>query len=106
MIQIPENIEKLKEYLLVRYASSTFNQCPHRTLPDMRGPPMKIHVYPDAKPVAHTKPAPIPLHYYDKLRADIKRDIAMGVLEYAPFNEPVTRCHRMVVVGKGDATPR
>ena len=106
MSPIPENIEKFKEYLLARYASSTFNQCPHRTLPDMRGPPMKIHVDPDAKPVAHTKPAPIPLHYYDQVIADIKRDIAMGVLEYAPFNEPVTWCHRMVVVAKGDATPR
>ena len=106
MSPIPENIEKFKEYLLARYASSTFNQCPHRTLPDMRGPPMKIHVDPDAKPVANTKPAPIPLHYYDQVIADIKRDIAMGVLEYAPFNEPVTWCHHMVVVAKGDTTPR
>ena len=60
MSPIPENIEKFKEYLLARYASSTFNQCPHRTLPDMRGPPMKIHVDADAKPVAHTKPARYP----------------------------------------------
>ena len=106
MAPTPENNAKFKEFLLNRYASSTFNQCPHQTLPNMRGPPMKIHVDPEAKPVAHIKPVPIPLHYYDQVISDIKRDIAMGVLEYAPFNEPVTWCHRMVVVPKGDTTPR
>ena len=55
----------------------------------MRGPSMKIHVDPDAKPVAHTKPVPIALHCYDQVIGDMKRDIAMGVLEYVPFNETV-----------------
>ena len=29
---IPENIEKMKKWLMDRYASSTFNTCPHRPL--------------------------------------------------------------------------
>ena len=39
-----ENIPRMKEWLLQRYASSTFNQCTHTTLPEMTGPPMEIHL--------------------------------------------------------------
>ena len=41
---IPENNEKMREWLLKRYASSTFNTCPHRPLGEMDGPPLEIHV--------------------------------------------------------------
>ena len=102
----PDNNAKFKEWLLSRYASSTFNKCPHQTQPAMSGPEMKIHVNPDAKPVAVHKMPSIPLHHEDLVIADIKRDIALGVLEYPPANEPVTWLHRMVVTTKSDGTPR
>ena len=41
---IPDNIAKVKAWLLQRYASSTFNTCPHRALPCMEGPPVEMHV--------------------------------------------------------------
>ena len=103
---IPENNQKMKDWLLKTYASSTFNQCPHQTLPTMNGPLLKIHVDPDAKPVAVHKPASVPLHFQDQVIADLKRDIVLGVLEYPPMNEPVTWCHRMVITAKHDGTPR
>ena len=104
---LPENIPKFEEYCKTTYASSVFNKCPHQLLPEMGdSPPLKIHVDPDAEPVAHQKTGFVPLHLYDLVMADIKRDIAMGVLEYHPINEPVTWCHKMIICTKQDGKPR
>jgi hypothetical protein len=54
------NREKLQQYLLDRYKSSTFNTCQHQPLPHMSGPPMRLMVDPDATPVAHHTPVPVP----------------------------------------------
>ena len=60
---IPENREKLKEWILKQYSSSAFNQCEHQPLPLMRdSPPIKLHVDPTAKPFAIHKPRPVPIH--------------------------------------------
>ena len=49
-----ENVLKMKEWLLNRYAS-TFNKCTHQRLPMMSGPPIKLNMDPDAPPTAvHT----------------------------------------------------
>ena len=40
----PANNSKMEEWLLHRFASSTFNTCPHRPLPCMTGPPVEIHL--------------------------------------------------------------
>ena len=53
----PENNDRMKTWLLERYASSTFNTCPHRPLHCMAGPPIEIHVSPSAKPRAFHTPA-------------------------------------------------
>ena len=103
---IPENIPKMKEWLLNRYASSTFNTCPHRALPCLSGPPIEIHIDADAKPkVCHT-PATVPLHWQKRVYEDLLRDEALGVIERVPAGVPVTWCHRMVVTRKHDGTPR
>ena len=102
----PENIPKMKQWLLDRYASSTFNTCPHRALPCLSGPPMEIHIDKDATPkVCHT-PATVPLHWQKQVYDDLLRDEALGVIERVPLGTPVTWCHRMVVTRKHDGTPR
>ena len=53
-----------------------------------------IHLQDGAKPVAFHKAAPIPLHWQDKVRSDLKR------------YEPVGWCHRTVVTRKQDGTLR
>lgn len=88
---IPENIDKMKMWLLERYASSTFNTCPHQRLPQMDGPPIEIHIKDDAKPVAHTKEAPIPVHWQDQVYKDLQRDEALDVIERVLYGEPVER---------------
>ena len=102
----PENNTKMKNWLLERYSSSTFNKCPHQMLPTMEGPPIKIHVSPDAKPVAFRKPAPVPLHWQEQVKDELFRDVALGVLERVPHGEPTSWCFRMVISRKDDGGPR
>ena len=103
---IPENNEKMRQWLLDTYASSTFNTCPHRALPCMSGPPMEIHIDESATPKVCNKPAPVPLHWQQRVYEDLLRDEALGVIERVPHGVPVTWCHRMVVTRKHDGTPR
>ena len=102
----PENIERMRSWLLDRYASSTFNICPHRPLQEMAGPPITIHLDENAKPRACHTAAPIPLHWQQRVKEDLIRDEALGVIEKVPYGEPVSWCHRMVVTRKSDGTPR
>jgi ribosomal protein L44E len=103
---VPENIEKMKKWLLDNYGSSVFNQCPHQLLPEMDGPPISLHVSDDARPVKHNTPASIPLHWQEKVKEDLERDVRMGVLERVPYGETPDWVHRLVVVRKKDGGPR
>ncbi len=100
------NVEKLKQWLLQHYAASTFNVCPHSQLPLMTGPPLALMVDPDATPVAVHSPIPVPLHWQDKVKAGLDRDVSLGVIEPVPVGNPVTWCHRMVVCRKKNGQPR
>lgn len=101
-----QNVEKIKQWLLDYYASSTFNVCPHSQLPLMTGPPVKLMVDPEAKPVAVHTPIPVPMHWQAKVKAGLDRDVSLGVIEPVPIGEPVTWCHRMVVCRKKNGEPR
>uniref|UniRef100_A0A672GST9 Reverse transcriptase/retrotransposon-derived protein RNase H-like domain-containing protein n=1 Tax=Salarias fasciatus TaxID=181472 RepID=A0A672GST9_SALFA len=79
----------MKDWLLQRYASSTFNTCPHRALPCMEGPPIEMHVDPGTVPKACHTVAVVPLHWQQRVYEDLLRDEALGVIE-RPFLSP--RC--------------
>ena len=81
----PDNNELMKTWLLERYSSSTFNMCPHRTLPCMEGPLVEIHIDPYATPKACHTPADIPLHWQKRVYEDLLRDEALGVIERVPY---------------------
>ena len=100
-----ENNDRMKDWLLTRYALSTFNTCPHWALPCMAGPPVEIHVDPEATPKACHKPASIPVHWQQKVHKDLLRDETLGVIERVPYGEPVTWCYHMVVTRKHDGSP-
>ena len=102
----PANNALMKDWLLKRYAASTFNTCPHRPLPCMEGPPIEIHIDPGATPKTCHTPANIPIHWHRQVYEDLLRDEALGVIERVPYGEPVTWCHRMVVTRKHDGSPR
>ena len=60
-----ENVPKLKQFLLDHYKASTFNVCEHQQLPLMNGPPLKLTIKDDARPVAYHTPLPVPLHWQE-----------------------------------------
>ncbi len=94
------SVEELKQIILKHYRSLTFNTCTHQLPPMMHGLPLKLHVDPATKShVCHT-PAPVPAHWDKQVRADLERDVALGVLERVEPNTPVTWCHRMVLQRK------
>ena len=94
----------MKKWLLDRFKSSTFNKCTHQVLPEMKGPPLEIHLKNEATPKCVFTPATIPLHWQEKVKEDLDNDVKMGVLE--PVTEPSDWCQRMVCVRKHDGTPR
>ena len=101
-----ENIDALRQWLADYYSKSTFNTCEHQPLTAMDGPPLRIMIRPDAEPVAHHKAIPVPLHWQTEVKAALDRDVQLGVIEPVPVGEPVTWCHRMVVVSKKSGSPR
>ena len=101
-----DDVPALKEWLLNYYGGTTFNVCEHQQLPMMKCEPLKLHLNENAKPVAVHKPAVVPIHWREKVFADLERDVALGVIEKVGPNTPVTWCSRMVVTSKADGTPR
>ena len=101
-----EHSDRMKTWLLERYAASAFNTCPHQPLPVMTGSPMSIRVDPDAPPVITRRPPNVPVHWQEDVARDLQRDVALGVIERVPPNTPVTWLHNMVLTPKSDGTPR
>ncbi len=100
------NIPELQELIVQHYASSTFNTCCHQPLPMMHGPPLELALKPDVQPTAVYTPAVVPLHWRERIKADLDRDVDMGVLEKVDVNEPVSWCSRMVITRKHNGEPR
>lgn len=101
-----DNRDRLEQWLLEYYRSSTFNVCEHQPLPHMEGPPLALLIDPCATPIAVHTPVPVPLHWQAEVKADIDRDVRLGVLEQVPIGEAVTWCSRMVVCAKKNGKPR
>ena len=97
---------QLKKIIVNHYAASTFNRCTRQPLPQMQGEPMPIITNPDVKPVAVHRPVPVPLHWQEKVKADLDRDVALGIIEPVPLNTPTSWCSRMVIVPKSNGEPR
>ena len=66
-----DNLDNLTQLFHCQFAGSVFNVL-SRPLPTMSGPPMKIHLYPDT-PILH--------HWKEQMKVDLKRSVAMGILE-------------------------
>ena len=72
----------------------------------MKGsPPLQLHIPSTSKPVACHVPAPLPLHWHNKVKADIEQDVRLGVLERVLTNTPVRWLSLMVLTPKHDGTP-
>ena len=65
-----------------------------------------MHLDTSAPPAICHKVVPVPIHWRDKVKADIDRDVRLGVLEKVPDNTPVTYLSRMVITAKANGDPR
>ena len=101
-----KNRERLEKWLLDYYSSSSFNVCQHQPLPKMSGPPIRLMVDPDTRPVAHHNPIPVPFHWQEAVKACLDQDVRLGVIEPVPIGTPVTWCHKMVICPKKSGKPR
>ena len=99
-------VDQLKVILMNHYGASTFNTCKHQKLPKMHGAPLELHVDPKARPYAVHTPITVPAHWDVKVKADLDRDVDLGVIEPVPLNTPVRWCARMVVARKHNGDPR
>lgn len=105
-VKTPNDVTRLKDWLLQRYKSSTFNVCTHQNLPYMKGPPLRLSIDPNAKPVAHHTPLSVPLHWMESVKAGLDQDVRLGVIRPVPIGQPTSWCHRMVVCAKQSGKPR
>ena len=100
-----ENVDKLKDYIIRRYATSTMNMCAHQILPEATGPPVQFTLKDGETPTAVHTPAVIPLHWHKQVKEQLDRDVEW-IIKPVDANEPVEWQHRMVVVRKTNGTPR
>ena len=98
------NVPKLKQYILEKFETSAFNKS--SPFPAMNTPPAHIHLKPEAIPVAHHVPIPIPIHWKEQVRSSLQKDVENGIIEPVPIGEPVTWSSRMVIIQKKDGRPR
>ena len=68
----PANNSKIEEWQLHRFASSTFNSCPHRPLPCMTGPSVEIHLGDGVIPRAVHTAAPVPIHWQEQVLSEMR----------------------------------
>ena len=65
---------------------------------------MEIHLKEGAVPKNFSTPSTVPMHWHAMVKEQLDSDERLGVIE--KVTEPSAWCHRMVVVGKPDGTPR
>ena len=68
------NRQRMEEYLLNLYSSSSFNTCEHQTLPMMTSPPLALSIDPNATPKPCHNPIPVPVHWQEEVKRGLDRD--------------------------------
>ena len=101
-----DNINEMKEWLLEKYASSTFNLCPHEPAPLIDADPIRIHLDPNAIPKPAFTAATVPIHLRKAVSEQLQEDVAKKIIEPVKSGVPTVWQARMHVVAKPDGTPR
>jgi hypothetical protein len=104
--KLGQTAAQLRELIIKHYAASAFNRCTRQKLPMMKGDPLPIPTKVGAKPTVINNHFPVPRHWEDQVERDLKRNVALGVIEPVPLNIPVTWCARKIVVPKHSGEPR
>ena len=79
--------EGLRRFIIKRYMRSGFNNCRIQPLKMMyTDKPLELFIDPNVKPVAIHKAAVIPIHLKARVKADLDRDVRLGILEKVDVN--------------------
>ena len=103
---IASNRDRLELWLREHFKSSAFNTCPHQPFQMMTGRPLDITFTQEAKPSAVHTPIPVPYHWKKRVKQELDREVALGIIEPVPIGTPTVWCPRMVVAPKKDGSPR
>ena len=99
--------EGLRRVIIKRYMKSGFNNCRIQPLKMIYSDkPLQLFVDPNVKPVAIHKAAIIPIHLKARVKADLDRDVRLGILEKVDINSPVKWLSHMLITMKKDGSPR
>ena len=79
-----DNRARIEAWIRQYYASSAFNTCEHQPLQKLSGPPLDITFKEGAEPVAVHTPIPVAYHWKKQVKADLDRDVRLGVIEPVP----------------------
>ena len=93
-----ENVPKLKEWLLERFATTVFNS--RGKFPAMSGPPAHIHLKEGSTPKARHNPIPVPYHYKEQVKEALWEDVKRGIISPVPIGTPTDWCSTMVITAK------
>ena len=78
---IPEIQQQIQDWLLLHLESSALNVWETQKLPQINSsPPLKMLVDPKTKPVGVHRASSVPVHWMAKVKAELDRDLALGVL--------------------------
>ena len=102
----PENVPRLKKWMLETFAASAFNTCTHQPLQAMTGAPVEVVFKKGATPHAVHTPIPIPHYWKKKIKQDLDRDVRLGIIEPVPQGTVTRWCSRMVPTAKKNGDPR
>ena len=72
----------------------------------MTGRALDITFIQGAKPSAVRTPIPVPHHWKKRVKQDLDRDVALGIIEPVPTGTTTVWCSRMVVAPKKNGSPR
>ena len=97
---------KIENWIKDYYRSSVFNNCQHQPIPMMSGPPVSIHLDPEAKLPAHHKPIPVPLHHQDEVYEGLMSDVKKGVIRPVAVGQKSTAISPMLIQTKKNGKPR
>ena len=85
---VPENIDKLKKWLVDAFSANAFNTCTHQKLQKMEGTPCDIKFKEGSTAYAVHTPILVAIHWKKKVKEDIDRDVRLGIMELVPQGTP------------------
>ena len=96
----------LHKWILNYYRTSAFNVCTHQMIPCLTGPDMVITTVEGAEPVAVHTPIPVPHHWKKPVKAKLRENCELGVMEPVKPGKPVTWQSRLLATPKKNGDPR